>query len=189
MARASSGSRSSINSIEPLMSANSAVTVLRSPSTASAFGASSAIWRDHAVFISGAKSDAVHCPQNLKPGGFSKRHLGQINASGLVHCPQNFIPSGFSNPHFEQRISASLPLELYGPSDARSCSPRRKRSPGTAQSAPSAVGGSGLKAPVRQTHGLDGPPVWREDCSLGRRGRLGRRHSSQVFRFSMFFCH
>ena len=36
IARASSGSRSSINSIEPLMSANSAVTVLRSPSTAGA---------------------------------------------------------------------------------------------------------------------------------------------------------
>ena len=35
-ARASSGSRSSISSIEPLMSANSAVTVLRSPSSASA---------------------------------------------------------------------------------------------------------------------------------------------------------
>ena len=32
IARASSGSRSSINSVEPLMSANSAVTVLRSPS-------------------------------------------------------------------------------------------------------------------------------------------------------------
>src|SRR5260370_41717122 len=32
MARASSGSRSSISSIDPLMSANSAVTVLRSPS-------------------------------------------------------------------------------------------------------------------------------------------------------------
>jgi len=36
MARASSGSRSSIRSIEPLMSANSAVTVLRSPSNAAA---------------------------------------------------------------------------------------------------------------------------------------------------------
>ncbi len=32
IARASSGSRSSISSVEPLMSANSAVTVLRSPS-------------------------------------------------------------------------------------------------------------------------------------------------------------
>jgi len=32
MARASSGSRSSISSIEPLISANNAVTVLRSPS-------------------------------------------------------------------------------------------------------------------------------------------------------------
>ena len=35
IARASSGSRSSINSVEPLMSANSAVTVLRSPSSGS----------------------------------------------------------------------------------------------------------------------------------------------------------
>ena len=45
-----------------------------------------------------------HCPQNLKPGGFSNRHLEQISASELVHCPQNFIPSGFSNPHLLQRI-------------------------------------------------------------------------------------
>jgi hypothetical protein len=43
-------------------------------------------------------------PQNLKPRGFSKLHVGQIRASGVVHCPQNFIPSGFSKPHLEQRI-------------------------------------------------------------------------------------
>jgi hypothetical protein len=87
-----------------LMSANRAVTVLRSPSTASASAAASPIRTDGTVFCSDAESGAVHCPQNLKPGGFSKRHLGQISASGLVHCPQNFIPSGFSDPHLLQRM-------------------------------------------------------------------------------------
>ena len=54
--------------------------------------------------FAGAARGAVHCPQNLKSGGFSKRHLGHTSASALVHCPQNLIPSGFSKPHFEQRI-------------------------------------------------------------------------------------
>src|ERR1700730_14268696 len=86
------------------MSANSPVTVLRSPSRASASAAASPTRTDGTAFCSDAESGAVHCPQNLKPGGFSKRHLGQISASGLVHCPQNFILSGFSNPHLPQRM-------------------------------------------------------------------------------------
>jgi len=43
IARASSGSRSSISSIDPLMSANNAVTVLRSPSSRSPAGCSGAM--------------------------------------------------------------------------------------------------------------------------------------------------
>jgi hypothetical protein len=49
-------------------------------------------------------SGVVHWPQNLKWGGFSERHLGQMSASAAMHCPQNFIPPGFSKPHFQQRI-------------------------------------------------------------------------------------
>src|SRR5690348_9956089 len=104
--RASSGSKSCSSSVEPLISANSAVTVLRSPSTAPASVATSPIRTDGAAFTSDAESGAVHCPQNLKPGGFSERHLGQTKASGAVHWPQNFILSGFSKPHFEQRIKS-----------------------------------------------------------------------------------
>jgi hypothetical protein len=60
-------------------------------------------------------SGAVHCPQNLKPGGFSKWHLGQTSASGAVHWPQNLIPPGFSKPHFEQRIGGPPnPRRLMG---------------------------------------------------------------------------
>jgi hypothetical protein len=61
-------------------------------------------------FYSGA-TGTVHCPQNLKPGGFSKRHLGQMSANALVHWPQNFIPSGFSKAHFEQRMVSGVPFQ------------------------------------------------------------------------------
>src|SRR5215469_6501657 len=105
IARASSGSRSSINSIEPLISANSAVTVLRSPSRAVGSSVSGALGRfDDSGFAQPEPSDVIHCPQNLNPGGFSKPHLGHVSASGVVHWPQNFIPPGLSKPHFEQRI-------------------------------------------------------------------------------------
>ena len=92
----------------PVMSANSAVTVFRSPSAISV-SAASPTRIDRAAFASDAESGALHCPQNLKPGGFAKLHLGQISASGLLHCPQNFIPSGFSNPHLLQRM---IPLDI-----------------------------------------------------------------------------
>jgi hypothetical protein len=68
--------------------------------------AGAAIWEESTP-LPGAFRGAVHCPQNLNPGGFSKRHLGQISTSGLVHCPQNFIPAGLSNPHLPQRIGGS----------------------------------------------------------------------------------
>src|SRR5271166_2473764 len=126
IARASSGSRSSISSIEPLMSANSAVTVLRSPSPIAESAVPSLIRIRvlSAAGFTGAPSGAVHCPQNLKPGGFSKRHLGQTSASALVHCPQNLIPSGFSKPHFEQRILSGVSLQVLSPSSRASASLR-----------------------------------------------------------------
>jgi hypothetical protein len=66
MARASSGSRSSISSIEPLMSAKSAVTVLRSPSRAAELSASDAVM-----------------------GGVDDRGPGDPGPSAVVHWPQN----------------------------------------------------------------------------------------------------
>src|SRR5215472_3712195 len=113
MARASSGSRSSISSIEPLMSANSAVTVLRSPSNDAPSSESLNVGGlDVSSRCAGGPdgSAVVHCPQNLKPGGFSKLHFGQTSTRAVVHCPQNLIPAGFSNPHFEQRTEVPGPL-------------------------------------------------------------------------------
>src|SRR5271163_1680524 len=82
MARASSGSRSSINSVEPLMSANSAVTVLRSPSGSSAIEVGD-----------GAVEPAI---------GIVGPLLVAINAGPQL--PQTRWASGFSDPHLVQRI-------------------------------------------------------------------------------------
>src|SRR6266852_7431702 len=106
--RATSGSRSRINSVEPLISANSAVTLLRSPSTGCGPSIARTVVDDLGRSGIGdpGTSSVVHCPQNLNPVGFSKRQLGQTSASAAVHCPQNFIPSGLSKPHLEHRIFA-----------------------------------------------------------------------------------
>src|SRR5216684_447607 len=110
IARACSGSRSSIRSIEPLMSANSAVTVLRSPSSAS--GAASEFTRI-AERSSSARVDdageaiaraAPHSRQNLKGAVFSTPHLGHLTAKGPPHSPQNLVLDGFSDPHLAHRI-------------------------------------------------------------------------------------
>ena len=76
-----------------------AVTILRSPSTASASAATSPIRTDEAVFTSDTESGAVHCPQNLKPGGFSKRHLRQTSPSGAVLAAK-FHPTGIFKAAF-----------------------------------------------------------------------------------------
>src|SRR5229473_768785 len=93
-ARASSGSRSSISSVEPLISANSAVTVLRSPSTLASASAPAATRTVEAEAWDGpGRVDAVN---------------------GAAHSLQNFSPSGFSAPHFEQRIGLLLDAGLTG---------------------------------------------------------------------------
>jgi hypothetical protein len=96
------------------MSANSAVTVLRSPSSEALSTDSRTVMGGVDVSSRGAGgpdvSAVVHCPQNLKPGGFSELHFGQTSARAVVHCPQNLIPAGFSNPHFEQRTEIPGPL-------------------------------------------------------------------------------
>src|SRR5215467_11295340 len=110
MARASSGSRSSISSIEPLMSANSAVTVLRSPSSAesgiSALGlvaglVESSMRRDGPAMSSGS----AHSRQNFAFAGFSALHEGHRGENRDAHSTQNFARWGFSAPHFEHRIA------------------------------------------------------------------------------------
>src|ERR1700675_2452952 len=84
MARASSGSRSRISSVEPLISANSAVTALRSPS-----GSPSAAREKVAA-------DSAEC--SLAPWApvAGERAAPQSQQKRLV--------SGFSAPHLAQRI-------------------------------------------------------------------------------------
>ena len=117
-ARASSGSRSSINSIEPLMSANSAVTVLRSPcgrsslrgdglSTKRMPGCAPACGTADAR--SGfcpwpALSRAPHCAQNFAWGGLAAPQAGQARLKAAPHSIQNRAGSGFSVPQLEQEI-------------------------------------------------------------------------------------
>src|SRR5215471_4552471 len=106
IARASSGSRSSINSIEPLISANSAVTVLRSPSSESD-GAPDAILIAESTALAGSKraaddddSDVPHSPQKSSTGSFAAPHFEQERASAPRHFEQNLRPSRLSAPHF-----------------------------------------------------------------------------------------
>jgi hypothetical protein len=119
MARASSGSRSSINSIDPLMSANSAVTVLRSSSVAGETSCCSDMIRisgpvdpvPDAGVAAGMALPASALPQssqNSDAGAFSELHFGQLFESGLPHAAQNFLPVLLSVPHFEQRIAFYL---------------------------------------------------------------------------------
>src|ERR1700720_4824291 len=118
MARASSGSRSRINSVEPLMSANSAVTVLRSPSIVPA----SAEFCSGATCTPGANpgddevtaaapasfvSGAPHLPQKSDVGGVSALHFAQCFARAFPHFAQKLFVEGLFVPHFEQRIALS----------------------------------------------------------------------------------
>src|SRR5271170_4008275 len=108
IARASSGSRSSISSVEPLMSANSAVTVLRSPLTVVEFSSFAGVTRISEAEIvalgdrggkagASATSEVPQSPQNRLAVGLSAPHLGQRLASGPPQSPQNLFPSGFSD--------------------------------------------------------------------------------------------
>src|SRR6266851_9609447 len=108
--RASSGSRSSISSIDPLMSANSAVTVLRSPSIDSSELLSGATRiAALAVVVGGAGdvdkvSEFPHSPQNFSPDSLDAPHRGHFGASASPHCAQNLRPSRLSTPHFMQHM-------------------------------------------------------------------------------------
>src|SRR5215469_7329625 len=91
------------------MSANSAVTVLRSPSRFSDAGASvTRIWLSRDFFAgavaAGTPSGPPHWPQNLAAGAFSKPQAAQGVLNGAPHSLQNFNPSGFSVLHFVHSI-------------------------------------------------------------------------------------
>src|ERR1700694_2486895 len=116
IARASSGSRSSINSVEPLMSANSAVTVLRSPSGTSPLGGLTLTLIPLASsFMScfGPAADPNEVPhswQNFALAGLAKPHFGQQPLNDSPHSLQNFAPAAFSALHLEQVTCPCLPV-------------------------------------------------------------------------------
>src|SRR6266851_5127833 len=126
MARASSGSRSRIISVDPLISANSAVTVLRSPSTVvEASGCSGVMGTEGpsslatggglaAPALGAASSGAAHSSQNLALGALTALQRGHFTANGVAHSLQNFAPPRLSLPHFTQRM-ISFPTRRAGP--------------------------------------------------------------------------
>src|SRR5713101_6679084 len=111
MARASSGSRSSIRSIEPLISANNAVTVLRSPSIASDASASAAMLicnggEEAAAEISAfaEPTEVPHFLQNRAPGLTDALQAGQTNSNFAPHPSQNEASEGLPWLHMVQSI-------------------------------------------------------------------------------------
>src|SRR4029077_15719012 len=90
MARASSGSRSCSSSVEPLMSANRAVTVLRSPSI------------DSGSELSTATRMLGRLALDVALGGWPASPLREV-----AHCAQNLASSGFSEAHsLHRRVKA-----------------------------------------------------------------------------------
>ena len=125
IARASSGSRSCSSSVEPLISANSAVTVLRSPSSASdeaLSGATRTLEVDSggdevaAAALPPIFSGVPHLPQKSEVGGFSALHFAQFFASEFPHFAQKLFVEGLFVPHLVQRINryADLAIALPG---------------------------------------------------------------------------
>src|SRR5262249_38016105 len=109
IALASSGSRPSISSVEPLISAKSAVTDLRSPSTALAALVSTrmAFLPANGFFTcsDGAVSrSAPQSAQNDLPDCDSAPHSGQIMGSAAPQSAQKRFPDAISDPHLGQRI-------------------------------------------------------------------------------------
>src|SRR6266481_2959694 len=114
------------------MSANNAVTVLRSPSIVEASGCSGVTRIPGAVDAARGElvtegnarpaSAVPHSSQNLDVGLLSAAHFGQRLDSGPPHSAQNFLAPMLSVPHFEQRIDLSLNesgrLLLYHPTSA-----------------------------------------------------------------------
>src|SRR5216683_81965 len=119
IARASSGSSSSINSVEPLMSANSAVTVLRSQSDAAPSAATMICDLGEETIVEAATfAGAIAVPhflQNRAPGLTDALHAGQINSSFVPHPSQNQASPGLSRLQDGQRIGSPVPRLLPHP--------------------------------------------------------------------------
>src|SRR5215472_5155972 len=115
MARASSGSRSSIRSIDPLMSAKSAVTVLRSPSRFSAADVSvtrmgaSFIFAAEAATVASAPNATPQESQNFASARFSAPHEAHLGENLPPHLSQKRAPSRLSAPHFAHRMAVTRP--------------------------------------------------------------------------------
>jgi hypothetical protein len=99
------------------MSANSAVTVLRSPSSDAdeasdairiAGSAAFAVFAGSAWAADDGVSDAPQSPQKSSPGSFAAPHFGQERASAPPHFEQNLRPSRLSVPHFAQRTATLI---------------------------------------------------------------------------------
>src|SRR6185437_2028033 len=143
IARASSGSRSRNSSVESLMSANSAVTVLRSPSVSSGASGGAEVKRISVLVgvicvetrAAGAPLGSSGLPQssqNADDDVFSAPHLGQRFVSGLPQEAQNFRPVVLSVPHFVHRIALPLrgtwPLvSLIGRKQRQSAAPTEEQ--------------------------------------------------------------
>ena len=105
------------------MSANSAVTVLRSSSSTSGESLSGATRTLEAepggVEVAPAApaplvSGAPHLPQKSDVGGFSALHFAQGLVSAFPHFAQKLLADGLSVPHFEQRIGAPSANQATG---------------------------------------------------------------------------
>ena len=101
------------------MSANSAVTVLRSPSRV-ADEASNGIRIAGSVTFAGsvraaddAVSDAPQSPQKSSLGSFRAPQFAQARASAPPHFEQNFRPSRLSAPQLMQRISSLIAGQAF----------------------------------------------------------------------------
>ena len=86
------------------MSANNAVTVLRSPSGSE----SGAAGTDESAEGPPAFSAAPHAPQNLKRGGLSLPHPGQMLRRSDPQLPQNLVSDGLSYSQLGQSIVVRL---------------------------------------------------------------------------------
>src|SRR3984893_19250855 len=112
---AASGSRASINSVEPLRSANSAVTIFRSPSSASDAAPSAATMicdgGEETVVEAAAFTGPIAVPhflQNRAPGLTDALHAGQINSRFAPHPSHNEASPGLSGVQDGQRIGSPV---------------------------------------------------------------------------------
>src|SRR5712671_4527174 len=112
---ASSGSRSTSSSVEPLMSANSTVTCLRSPSRAilEVRILSARCWGGYCLGEAKRGSSArgfwgrPHWGQNLASDDTRLPQVAQACPTGAAHCSQNLASAGVSWPQLGHLIAPS----------------------------------------------------------------------------------